>query len=131
MPVDKSGRVFLVGSVPLLHPEVQTVDEMLEGWRNQQLRFGGHDYLLETPVLAKTLNNLTTSAACSGVISGRCGRHRGEYDQGEATTVQRAQSHPHAKQVSGAMPVSGDRIEAAADRARRVRHPHLHAVARC
>lgn len=37
MPVDKSGRVFLVGSVPLLHPEVQTVDEMLDGWRNQQL----------------------------------------------------------------------------------------------
>ncbi len=37
MPVDKSGRVFLVGSVPLLHPEVQTVEEMLEGWRNQQL----------------------------------------------------------------------------------------------
>ncbi|UVO11486.1 site-specific integrase [Mycobacterium sp. SVM_VP21] len=37
MPVDKSGRVFLVGAVPLLHPEVQTVDEMLDGWRNQQL----------------------------------------------------------------------------------------------
>ncbi len=29
--------MFLVGSVPLLHPEVQTVEEMLEGWRNQQL----------------------------------------------------------------------------------------------
>lgn len=37
MPVDKSGRVFLVGSVPLLHPEAQTVEEMLDGWRNQQL----------------------------------------------------------------------------------------------
>ena len=37
LPVDKSGRVFLVGSVSLLHPEVQTVDEMLDGWRNQQL----------------------------------------------------------------------------------------------
>jgi hypothetical protein len=37
LPVDKSGRVFLVGSVPLLHPEVQTVEEMLDGWRNQQL----------------------------------------------------------------------------------------------
>ena len=37
MPVDKSGRVFLVGSVPLLHPEVQTVEEMLDGWRKQQL----------------------------------------------------------------------------------------------
>ena len=37
LPVDKSGRVFLVGSVPVLHPEAQTVDEMLEGWRNQQL----------------------------------------------------------------------------------------------
>lgn len=37
MPVDKSGRVYLVGSVPLLHPEVQTVEEMLDGWRNQQL----------------------------------------------------------------------------------------------
>lgn len=37
MPVDKSGRVVLVGSVPLLHPEVQTVEDMLDGWRNQQL----------------------------------------------------------------------------------------------
>ena len=37
MPVDKSGRVYVVGSVPVLHPEAQTVDEMLEGWRNQQL----------------------------------------------------------------------------------------------
>jgi integrase/recombinase XerD len=37
MPVDESGRVYLVGSVPVLHPEVQTVDEMLQGWRNQQL----------------------------------------------------------------------------------------------
>lgn len=37
MPVDKSGRFYLVGSVPLLHPEAQTVAEMLEGWRNQQL----------------------------------------------------------------------------------------------
>ena len=37
LPVDKSGRVYVVGSVPLLHPEAQTVDEMLEGWRNQQL----------------------------------------------------------------------------------------------
>jgi integrase/recombinase XerD len=32
LPVDKSGRVYLIGSVPVLHPEVQTVDEMLEGW---------------------------------------------------------------------------------------------------
>ncbi|WP_237074086.1 tyrosine-type recombinase/integrase [Mycobacteroides abscessus] len=37
MPVDKSGRVYVIGSVPLLHPEVQTVDDMLDGWRNQQL----------------------------------------------------------------------------------------------
>ena len=37
MPVDRSGRVYVVGSVPLLHPEAQTVEEMLEGWRNQQL----------------------------------------------------------------------------------------------
>lgn len=37
MPVDQSGRVYVVGSVPLLHPEAQIVDEMLEGWRNQQL----------------------------------------------------------------------------------------------
>lgn len=35
--VDKSGRVYVVGAVPLLHPEVQTVQEMLAGWRNQQL----------------------------------------------------------------------------------------------
>ena len=37
MPVDKSGRVYVVGSVPLLHAEAQTVQEMLDGWRNQQL----------------------------------------------------------------------------------------------
>jgi integrase/recombinase XerD len=38
LPVDLSGRVYVVGSVPVLHPEAQTVSEMLEGWRNQQLR---------------------------------------------------------------------------------------------
>ena len=27
----------MVGSVPVLHREAQTVDEVLEGWRNQQL----------------------------------------------------------------------------------------------
>jgi hypothetical protein len=27
----------VAGSVPVLHPEAQTVDEMLEGWRTQQL----------------------------------------------------------------------------------------------
>lgn len=37
MTVDEVGRVRLVGSVPLLHPEQQTVEEMLDGWRNQQL----------------------------------------------------------------------------------------------
>lgn len=37
VPVDEAGRVRLVGSVPLLHPEQQTVEEMLDGWRNQQL----------------------------------------------------------------------------------------------
>lgn len=37
MPVDNSGRFYVVGSVPLLHPEAQTVADMLEGWRNQQL----------------------------------------------------------------------------------------------
>jgi site-specific recombinase XerD len=37
LPVDLSGRVYVVGSVPVLHPEAQTVNEMLEGWRNQQL----------------------------------------------------------------------------------------------
>jgi integrase/recombinase XerD len=37
LPVDLSGRVYVVGSVPVLHPEAQTINEMLEGWRNQQL----------------------------------------------------------------------------------------------
>lgn len=37
MVVDGSGRVYLVDSVQLLHPEQQTFDEMLDGWRNQQL----------------------------------------------------------------------------------------------
>jgi integrase/recombinase XerD len=35
--VDAVGRVRLVASVPLLHPEQQMVEEMLAGWRNQQL----------------------------------------------------------------------------------------------
>jgi hypothetical protein len=35
--VDLSGRVYVVGSVPVLHREAQTVNEMLEGWGNQQL----------------------------------------------------------------------------------------------
>lgn len=37
MAVDKSGRVWLVESVEPLHPEEQTIAEMLTGWRNQQL----------------------------------------------------------------------------------------------
>jgi hypothetical protein len=37
MGVDKSGRVVLVDSVTPLHPEEQTVEDMLTGWRNQQL----------------------------------------------------------------------------------------------
>jgi hypothetical protein len=37
MAVDGSGRVRLLGGVQLLHPEQQTFDDMLDGWRNQQL----------------------------------------------------------------------------------------------
>jgi hypothetical protein len=37
MAVDGSGRVHLLGRVRLLHPQQQTLDEMLDGWRNQQL----------------------------------------------------------------------------------------------
>ncbi|WP_207890871.1 site-specific integrase [Rhodococcus sp. Eu-32] len=37
MGVDGSGRVILVGAVTPLHPEEQTVEDMLTGWRNQQL----------------------------------------------------------------------------------------------
>lgn len=37
MTVDASGRVHLVSTVGLLHPEQQTVEEMVDGWRNQQL----------------------------------------------------------------------------------------------
>ncbi len=37
LPVDKSDRVYVVGSIPLLHAEAPTVQEMLERWRNQQL----------------------------------------------------------------------------------------------
>ncbi len=37
MVVDKAGRVRLVAAARLLHPEQQMVEEMLEGWRNQQL----------------------------------------------------------------------------------------------
>lgn len=37
MAVDEVGRVHLVGAVSLSHPEAQVVEEMLGGWRNQQL----------------------------------------------------------------------------------------------
>lgn len=37
MAVDEVGRAFLVDAVRPLHPEEQTVAEMLQGWRNQQL----------------------------------------------------------------------------------------------
>lgn len=48
MPVDRTGRFYVVGSVPLLHPETQTVREMLEGWRNQQLcRNLAHDTIAQ------------------------------------------------------------------------------------
>ena len=36
-PVDKSGRYAWPVRFPYLHLEAQTVDEMLAGWRNQQL----------------------------------------------------------------------------------------------
>ena len=48
MPVDESGRFYVVGPVPLLHPETQTVREMLEGWRKQQLcRNLAHDTIAQ------------------------------------------------------------------------------------
>jgi site-specific recombinase XerD len=37
MAVDGSGRVLQLGAVQLLHPEEQTLEDMLTGWRNQQL----------------------------------------------------------------------------------------------
>ena len=37
MAVDDVGRAYLIDSVKPLHPEEQTVAEMLQGWRNQQL----------------------------------------------------------------------------------------------
>lgn len=37
MAVDDVGRAYLVDAVRPLHPEEQTVVEMLQGWRNQQL----------------------------------------------------------------------------------------------
>ena len=37
MAVDASGRVLQLSTVQLLHPEEQTLEDMLTGWRNQQL----------------------------------------------------------------------------------------------
>ena len=37
MAVDGSSRVTLAPSTLWLHPEYQAVEEMLAGWRNQQL----------------------------------------------------------------------------------------------
>lgn len=59
----ESARVFLIGSVPLLHPEVQTVDEMLDGWRNQQLWQPGtrHD---DDRILRVTSKTAVYSLSC-------------------------------------------------------------------
>ena len=37
MAVDGSGRVLQLSAVRLLHPEEQTLEDMFNGWRNQQL----------------------------------------------------------------------------------------------
>ena len=37
MRIDGSGRVQLVQSMPVLHPDEQVLQMMLDGWRNQQL----------------------------------------------------------------------------------------------
>lgn len=37
MQIDGSGRVQLVPSVPVLRPDEQVLQLMLDGWRNQQL----------------------------------------------------------------------------------------------
>ena len=37
MRVDGSGRVELVGAVPVLRPDEQVLQSMLDGWRSQQL----------------------------------------------------------------------------------------------
>jgi integrase/recombinase XerC len=36
-PAAGSARLYVVGGVPLLRPDVQVFDAMLDGWRNQQL----------------------------------------------------------------------------------------------
>jgi integrase/recombinase XerD len=46
LPLDKSGRVRIVGSVPLLHPEAQTVDEMLKGRNQQMCRSQSHETIV-------------------------------------------------------------------------------------
>lgn len=40
MQVDEAGRVHLGQAVSLVHPEQQTLERMLDGWRNQQLSRG-------------------------------------------------------------------------------------------
>ena len=37
MQIDGSGRVQLVQSMPVLRPDEQVLQLMLDGWRNQQL----------------------------------------------------------------------------------------------
>ena len=37
MQIDGSGRVQLVQSMPVLRPDEQVLQMMLDGWRNQQL----------------------------------------------------------------------------------------------
>ncbi len=37
MQIDDSGRVQLVQSTPVLRPDDQVLQMMLDGWRNQQL----------------------------------------------------------------------------------------------
>jgi hypothetical protein len=65
MAVDESGRVRLAGSVSLLHPEQQTVEEMLQGWRNQQLSRN-----LQFATALKAALNRTVSEALGRIPGG-------------------------------------------------------------
>jgi NAD(P)-dependent dehydrogenase (short-subunit alcohol dehydrogenase family) len=69
LPVDRSGRFYVVGSVPLLHPETQTVREMLEGWRLNLVAVFNLARLVAVPMLATGRGSIINIASIYGLGS--------------------------------------------------------------
>ncbi len=66
MAVDEAGRVRVLTSVHTLHPEDQAVEDMLLGWRNQQLSRNLQFATIEPPRVQWRLGSLVSSVVGAG-----------------------------------------------------------------